>query len=217
MTVGGGWERPASGCRRSIPIGACVDFTTKITGDERSENLGDHVDAVQDLGGPAFDSSWLNRVPNLHRPVIQLKSPHSRGPGPSGQESFRPRGHWCSSCSRYRNCRGDRRSRCRRHRGCSRWGSGRRYLKSGCRRRSTRRYSGGCCWRLRRSWNDRRAGSRRSGYFGATATRREDQQQSDSTGVPTHGLSLPPPPGGAGATPEPLGVDAGWHLGHLPQ
>ena len=194
MTVGSGWERPAVGCRRSIPIGACVDFTTQISGNERSENLRDRVDAVEDLGGLAFNSSWLNWVPNLHRPVIQLKSPHPHGPRPSSQESFKPKGHRPTNRGRYRKCRRDGHSRCRRHGGCSCWGSGRRCLKSGCGRRSARRYSGGCCWRLRRSRHDRCGGSRCSGGFGTTATRRDHQQQSDHNLVLLHGLILSPLP-----------------------
>ena len=192
MTVGSGWERPAFGCRRSIPIGACVDFTTQVSGNERSENLRDRVDAVEHLGGLAFNSSWLNWVPDLHRPVIQLKSPHPHGPGPSSQESFKPRGHRPTSRGRYRKCRHDGHSRCRRQGGCS----CRRCLNSGCGRRSARRYSGGCCRRLRRSRHDRCSGSRCSGGFGTTAACRGHEQRSDHDLVLLHDPSLSPHPTG---------------------
>ena len=194
MTVSSGWERSAFGCRRSIPVGACVDFATQISGNERSENLRDRVDTVEDLGGLAFNSSWLNWIPNLHRPVIQLESPHPHGPGSSGQESFKPKGHQPTCCGRYRKCRRDGHSRCRRHGGCSSWGSGRGCLRSGCGRHSARRYSGGWSRRLRRSRHDRCGGSRWCGGFGTTATRRGHQQRSHNNRVLSHGLSLSPLP-----------------------
>ena len=192
MAVSSSWERPAFGCRRSIPIGTCVDFTTQISGNERSENLRDHVDAVKHLGGLAFNSSWLNWIPNLHRPVIQMQSPHPHGPGPSGQESSKPKGHRPTSRGRCRKCRHDGHSRCRRQGGCSRWGSGSRCSKSGCGRCSARRYSGGCCRRLSRNRHDRCSGNRCSAGFGTTAACRGHEQRSDHDLALLHGLSLSP-------------------------
>jgi hypothetical protein len=77
MAVNSNWERPAFGCRRSIPVGTCIDFTTQISEDWPSTAVGST--GYQTSTG--LSSKCRVRTPTAQGPLAKNRS-SPRGTGP---------------------------------------------------------------------------------------------------------------------------------------